>query len=265
MSIFDRIVVGVEGTEWGYEALRQALALCPPGGVVDAVTALDVKRTAQTGFLATHAAEQLEREADVVRNEAESIASGHAGFSARIVHGDPTQVLRDASSEATMLAVGGRRSSRFLGIMLGSTGTALVHQPSCAVLVARPQWGNEWHPRRIVVGLDGSVPALAALAVADELSTRLGSILHVVAATGGKVVDENEGWAERVDAWEPGDPVVTLLDRSLHADLVLVGARGVHGARALGSVSERVAHRAHCSVLVVPDPIGDVPAPGPRP
>lgn len=33
--------------------------------------------------------------------------------------------------------------------------------------------------------------------------------------------------------------------------LIVLGSRGLHGIRALGSVSERVAHRAPCSVLVV--------------
>jgi nucleotide-binding universal stress UspA family protein len=36
--------------------------------------------------------------------------------------------------------------------------------------------------------------------------------------------------------------------------LVAVGSRGLTGLRALGSVSERVAHRAPCSVLVAPPP-----------
>ena len=34
-------------------------------------------------------------------------------------------------------------------------------------------------------------------------------------------------------------------------DLVVIGSRGLHGLKALGSVSERVAHQAECSVLVV--------------
>jgi nucleotide-binding universal stress UspA family protein len=38
-----------------------------------------------------------------------------------------------------------------------------------------------------------------------------------------------------------------LLNRAV---LVVIGARGVRGIRALGSVSERVAHAAPCSVLV---------------
>jgi nucleotide-binding universal stress UspA family protein len=34
-------------------------------------------------------------------------------------------------------------------------------------------------------------------------------------------------------------------------DLVVIGSRGLHGLKALGSISERVAHQAECSVLVV--------------
>ena len=253
MTIFDRIVVGVEGTEWGYEALRQSLCLRADDGLVHAVTALDFGSSAQAGFLAPQTAEALAEESVVVRTEAERIMAGCAGCSAEIVHGDATHVLRQAAAEAnaTLIALGGRRSSRFLGIMLGNTGTALLHEPSCSVLVARPQPGEEWRPRRIIVGLDGSQPALDALVVADELSARLGSIVKVVGATGGKLLDGNRAWRERVDTWDPGHPVVALLDRSLHADLVVVGSSGLHGVRALGSVSERVAHRAHCSVLVV--------------
>jgi len=48
-------------------------------------------------------------------------------------------------------------------------------------------------------------------------------------------------------------PVEALIERAaeVDADLLVVGSRGVHGMAALGSVSERVAHRAGCSVLVV--------------
>jgi nucleotide-binding universal stress UspA family protein len=46
-------------------------------------------------------------------------------------------------------------------------------------------------------------------------------------------------------------PVRALVEASKDADLVVVGSRGLHGFRALGSVSERVAHRARSSVLVV--------------
>jgi nucleotide-binding universal stress UspA family protein len=42
-----------------------------------------------------------------------------------------------------------------------------------------------------------------------------------------------------------------LVEAAAGADLLVVGSRGLHGLRALGSVSERVAHRASCSTLVV--------------
>jgi nucleotide-binding universal stress UspA family protein len=253
VSAFDRIVAGVDGTEWGYEALRQALVVRADDGVVEAVTALDTGIAVQAGYGATRLVEQLEEEAEAVRATAEDMLAGCSGCSARIVRGEPAPVLRDASAkiDATLVALGGRRSSRFLGIVLGDCGTFLVHEATRSVLVARPQPDRAWQPRRILVGLDGSQPALDALAVADDLGGRFGAVVRVVAATGGRAIDDRAAWAERVDAWDPGHPVVVLLDRSLEADLLVVGSRGLHGVAALGSVSERVAHRAACSVLVV--------------
>lgn len=46
------------------------------------------------------------------------------------------------------------------------------------------------------------------------------------------------------------EPVRALVGASGIVDLVVVG-RGLHGLMALGSVSERVAHEAEGSVLVV--------------
>ena len=47
------------------------------------------------------------------------------------------------------------------------------------------------------------------------------------------------------------DPVDALLAAGADGDLLVVGSRGLHGVKALGSVSERVAHRASCSTLIV--------------
>jgi hypothetical protein len=46
-------------------------------------------------------------------------------------------------------------------------------------------------------------------------------------------------------------PVDALMSASADADLLIVGSKGLHGVKALGSVSERVAHQAQCSVLIV--------------
>ena len=45
------------------------------------------------------------------------------------------------------------------------------------------------------------------------------------------------------------DRILTVADGKA-VSLITLGSRGLTGVRALGSVSERVAHHAHCSVLV---------------
>jgi nucleotide-binding universal stress UspA family protein len=54
-----------------------------------------------------------------------------------------------------------------------------------------------------------------------------------------------------LDARGPAPAAICRAADEARASLVLLGSRGVGGARALGSVSERVAHEARCSVLVV--------------
>jgi hypothetical protein len=111
-------------------------------------------------------------------------------------------------------------------------------------------------PLRIVVGVDGSVESAAAYAAARYLAERFGTDLHALVAWGGAGVDERlvalitgRDHDDRSD-----DPVEALVDAAETADIVVVGSRGLHGVEALGSVSERVAHGAPCSVLVVRAP-----------
>ena len=253
MSVLDRVVVGVDGTDFGFEALRQTLVLSPPGGAVHAVTALDTSIAVHAGFNMSDVAAQLEEGADLARARAVEIISDRLDCTAQVLRGDAKSVLRQACIEydATLLSLGGRGSSRFLGMMTGETASTLLHEAASSVLFARPQWIQRWRPNRIVVGLDGSEFSLAALSVADDLAERLGSAIQVVTATGGKHVERDGAWDERVTAWDPGHPYTALRDRSTLADLLILGSRGLHGLHALGSVSERVAHAAHCSALII--------------
>ncbi|MGV0812299.1 universal stress protein [Mycolicibacterium boenickei] len=58
-----------------------------------------------------------------------------------------------------------------------------------------------------------------------------------------------------VDKAVPGHAVATLIEYSRHADLVVVGSRGLSkwSRRLLGSVSSSLAHHAHGPVAVIPD------------
>ena len=253
VDVFDRIVVGVDGGDFGFEALQQALVLRAPNGTLRVVTALEEAVASQVGFLAPSAAAQIEDEAQQAYEKAVEQLDDQPFCTARLIRGDPIAALLSecGKERATLVAVGGRHRSRTAGLLLSGVATVILHDASCSVLFAHPQWGERWYPKRILVGVDGSPLSLAALAAADDLAERLGSAVRVLAATGGKRIAMDEPWAERVDEWAPGHPVVNLIDASVQADLVVVGSRGFHGLRSLGSVSERVAHRAHCSVLVV--------------
>ena len=186
MSVFDRVVVGVDGTDFGFEALHQALALSPNGASTLAVTALDTAIAGYAGFQMNHFIAQFEEEAGRARAKAVEIMGDRPNCTTEVVRGDAKRVLRHACEEydATLLALGGRSSSRFLGMLTGETAGTLLHEAARSVLIARPRWAERWHLNRIVVGLDGSESSLAALAVADDLAERLGSALEVVTCDG---------------------------------------------------------------------------------
>jgi nucleotide-binding universal stress UspA family protein len=151
----------------------------------------------------------------------------------------------------------------------------------------------------IVVGTDGSPTASRAVRKAGELARALGAPVHIVtcyeqltggammAAAGGIAVgpfvaDEDEqnhaqdiasqavaacGEVEAHTHVHPGEPAEALIEvaDSVGAQMIVVGNRGMSGARrVLGSVPNRVSHRAHCSVLIVhtkaPAPTTEAPA-----
>lgn len=252
-----RVVCLVDGSPDGIEALRQADALRAPGGELLGVVALDLGLAAGAGFEATRAAVELEEEAEQVKAEAEAAVEGTPSARVEIVSGRPAGALLAAAEQhrADLLVVARHGSSRFRGLVVGSLVTEMIHDAPCPVLVARaPADGGAWAPRTITVGFDGSDCAVDALATARALGGRLDAQVHVVMATGGKRVDpESVGGTAGVELDERR-PVDALVAASHRSDLVVVGCRGLHGPASLGSVSERVAHRAVSPVLVVRRP-----------
>lgn len=253
-GILDRILCGVDSTPQGLEALRQADRLRDPGGSLAVVAALELVAVAEAGWAASAAATQLELEAQVAADAAKAEVPG---ADVRVVQGRPDQVLlaEAESSGATLIAVGTHGISRTVGIAIGSVATTVLHSAPCSVLVARERPGREDSPRAIVVGVDGSGESVLAAAVAFRLGARFGIEVWPIAARGGKDFDLAAVNTIATSVLvEEGAPVDALIAGAVRGDLLVVGSRGLHGARALGSVSERVAHQAPCSVLVVRRP-----------
>jgi nucleotide-binding universal stress UspA family protein len=256
-QLFTRVLVGVDRSPESVEAARQAALLTEPDGTLTLLAGWTVP-TPTIGIVGPTFANELR--ADVYREPAAiAVATAKAAIAAlatpetKVVRGIAWDVLvkEIEHEDDTLVAVGSHGQGRLRGITMGSTATGLVHKAPCSVLVARA--ASEQFPRRIVVGIDGSPESAAAYAAAQRLAERFGSEVWPVVARGGKEVERQRVVAIVGDHSEnlPDEPVTALVVASADADLVIVGSRGLSGFKALGSVSERVAHQAHCSTLVV--------------
>ena len=280
---FPRVVCGIDGSREGFEAARQAARLTSADGrlllvaVAEYYAALSGRwgpEPARWSFWNTPERSIDEWYSDLRERAQASLAlakrqaDGPAAVSTRVVEGDRVDVrLLEAidAERATLLVVGTHGGGRAAGAAFGEATTMVLHDSPASVLIARSPFEPERFPASIVAGIDGSPEARRALDVAAKLRERSGGRLTVLYA------------AREHDATAPLDgfdaphelvvsakrPVEALVDAAQTADLLVVGSRGLHGARALGSVSERVAHRAPSSVLVVrpsPPEAGDTDA-----
>lgn len=256
-SLLSRIVACVDDGPESFFAARQAGALQGEGGSLHLVGAAEVAKAVHAGFAAPDLARQMLVAADFgLRRAGKELPWA----TTLLVKGEPASVLLSAADNyrATLVAVGVSRLGRAAGIMLGTVSSRVLRDARCSVLVARAAPDRELRPRRMVVGVDGSPRSVAAADVAAALAKRFDADLTTITGLGGKRVDP-----QAVSAAFPTSnvvdvgPVDALVRASKSADLVVVGSRGLHGLTALGSVSERVAHRADCSVLVVRSPTED--------
>jgi nucleotide-binding universal stress UspA family protein len=264
--VFTSAVCGVDGSRASLEAARQAARLTVAGGdltlvaVVDFLDALALRRAEEerSGRLpdaepdaSELSAAMRERAGGWLDEAARQIGAGRR-IETRVCQGRPADALHDEAVRAgtALLAVGAHGRSRLLGLALGHTSSLLLHEAPCAVMVARPSFDPAAFPLRAIVGVDGSPASGAAVQVARAISRAHGTALDVVAAgeQGLSSDDARRAAAPATARIVPERPVEALVAAAEEADLLVVG-RGGDGA--LGSVSERVAHRASCSVLVV--------------
>ncbi|WP_087096021.1 universal stress protein [Nocardiopsis sp. JB363] len=143
-------------------------------------------------------------------------------------------------------------------------------------------------PPAVIVGVDGTPAAHAALVWATEVAARRGEQLRIVhgldmpmvmgvfSTSGSERYEASEQAREAghrllTDSAEharevrpeldvaivlaPEDAPAVLLNEARHGDVIVVGSRGLGAVRALvlGSVSSRTASDAPCPVIVVPE------------
>jgi len=110
--VFAQIVAGVDGSEAGFEAARQAARLVAPEGRLELLSAIHLAEAALAGWSAGRIAEELEREAETALRRAMEIAGPRA--EPRLVDGSPAPALMRElrTREATLVVVGSHGRSR---------------------------------------------------------------------------------------------------------------------------------------------------------
>lgn len=198
-------------------------------------------------------------------------------------------VLTKASEwKADLVALGSHGRSTLERLFLGSVSQKVAAEAPCSVRIARP--GKHPHPSRlrVVVGVDGSPDALAAVrsvasrvwpqfsefrlvaAMDPRLETAVGwpdvypaQWIHERDATAKEAVRRmledsakvlHEAGLKVETHLLSGDPKRELLGHAhaWEASTIFLGARGLHhgGRLALGTTASAVAARAHCSVEI---------------
>jgi nucleotide-binding universal stress UspA family protein len=250
VTAFRTIVCAVDGSAGAGEAARQAAVLA--------------RREAELLLVGV-----VDDNGDEVRRALEEAADfaaerGVAATSRLVGGGNRSRGLLDASAGAELLVVGGHADSGPGGVLLGSTASSAVHTGPLPVLVARPAPEEREFPAAILVATDGSPDSERGVEFAGRIAAAQGSavtLVHVsdgqshpqrVLARGVALLREQAG-VEAATIEEFGSPAHRLTEaaRRERASLLIVGSRGLGRGRTLGSVGERVAHEAPCSVLVV--------------
>ena len=206
------------------------------------------------------------------RPYAESVL-GLGRVHAELADGSAAHVLCERSRTADMVVVGCRGHSELPGLLLGSVAWQVAGHARGRVVVVRGGWrpANQV-PGPVVVGVDGSLGAQAAIAFAfEEAALRDVPLVAVCALTDaagrlgeGQHVEADFGHVMACEAKEhrevtvvlrivAGTPRAALLAASADAQMLVVGSRGRGGldGMSLGSVAQVVLHHAPCPIGVI--------------
>jgi nucleotide-binding universal stress UspA family protein len=197
-----------------------------------------------------------------------------------VVRGPAASVLLNACRDADLLVMGTRGRGGFARLLLGSTSHQCATHATIPVVVVPSTADVEHELTRIVVGMDASPGARAALSWAIGFAgPALG--IHVVGAWTragwvaadiedsdpeieesradfhaaiGEIETVHSASGRVVREFVRQHPATALLDAVSTTDLLVVGERGHRGlvGAFLGSVSTEVLHRSTSAVVVVP-------------
>lgn len=197
-----------------------------------------------------------------------------------LADGQVRPILLSRTEVANMAVVGKHGLGTFRRGLLGSVSSALARHAHCPVaVVGDATVPTDPYGGAVLVGVDGSPNCEPALGVAFDEASHRRAELHALYAWSdvseslASAVDwqavstaEEMALAESLAGWQErypdvhvqriiakDRPVRNLLERSQHAQLVVVGSHGRGGfaGMTLGSTSQALLHLVECPIIVV--------------
>ncbi len=259
---YANILCAVDGTHRSYSAVEQAAILAGAGGhlTILAVTAVKGSGAYKTASIGPERAERIIERAGALAEEAGVDA-------AKVVdpEGPPADVILARAAEHDLLAIGAPGTSWLGGRILDGVGGAALGTDT-PLLAARTTPGGEEHfGKSLLVASDGLDGSDEIVDLAIRLAVIHGGTLTLVHVEGAeekthphRIADQSQ----RIAAAVPGSPPARIevgseVDAVVGgaaasgASLIVMGSRRATGLAAIGSVSKRVLHDAHCSVLLL--------------
>ena len=275
MSVYSTVIVGTDGSVTANRAVRRAATIA---------AGLDVPLIVATAYTRTRPEDLGPRsvQAELPDNiaafgyigAAETAQDGAAiankafpGLNVDVAtpQGDPADALLEFTESRgnALLVVGGQGLGAAGLFLLGNVPNKITHHAVGDVMVVRTgRERTDDAPHRVLVGTDGSKTATKALDRGIDVSRALEAVLTVI--TVGRT-----GWATDVLAeasarvtsagvevqteQHEGDAAAVLVERAADYDLLVLGNRGMTGARRflLGSVPNKVSHHVGADLLIV--------------
>lgn len=271
------IIVGFDGSDSANQAVmwaaREAARRHVPLTIAHVVPVVDLRgheeELAQARIWLADAETAAARTAPTARTSTE------------VLSGSVVDTLVSLSTWADTLVLGTRGVGGFASMLVGSTALGVTTRGRCPVVVVRGSEPPTSGP--IVLGVDGGTADEATEWAFTEAALRDAPLIAVHTWTEGAL---SHGWdtapyvidfqalndsmlgllSERMAQWREKFPTVrlqlftaldspahALVEKSKHAQLVVVGTRG-HGPLAgalLGSTSHALLHHAACPVAVI--------------
>lgn len=260
------LVCGIDGSPSSYDAVRQAASLVPEGTTISLVAVVDDRAFGPVRdilFTTAAARKALARAAELADHH------GLVPQTSLVTGAAPVDALLAASESADLLVFGGKGTSRRAGMLLGSTASHLVHRAHVPLLLTRCDDEDHDGLLRNVLVADGGANGDAAVRFAARVARGRAMRATLLRVGDPHAPERNAALAaataelhaalgnrEPVELLVRGATAHSILaaTRTHEASLVVLGSRGLTGSAALRSVSERVAHEAPCSALIVRPP-----------